>query len=541
MSTRINVTVGDGGLLDRNAQQTAANRQAKVLADQRAAAEAEGVERRAADRTAAGLDPLTGFPASTPSSASTINRLDQEPAANRREELSVGAYQFRLNVDISISSFTKSDSASFELATADGSAQIVEDYGGETTTLPNYNPDVAPPPGTVPSPVRDSLGPPDNVTYTISNEGDAFNNAVDRSEVYTIPAGKNSAYVVVYLNYGYANVRSRATGNFSVTWDTWDTQVVTGQVSFEGGASFNNISWSGNTGVISNQTPVGEPLTLWSRSTSNTTGTFTREVINVFTRYRNECHVYYVTEKTVIKITRDVNTIYEKIKRVNPPVESVPAEINYVPSNNVSYNWSGNYSTELTSAETRFGPIGFPQVSTQSAFTTLTTIRAGAAPVKLPLDKNLAYYLGGLYMLDPQGQQFPYKAWGPSFAIILLQDPPSDFNFEQDDPRSRSYDYMESTYLRAKPRYYVSPCVRSQQGETAGPVCSDTEAVWQRTGKRPSTTSEYLVESDFRPFPKNSISTLQAPQNALGFFTNWGRSTYCKRLASQLGLVPPSP
>jgi hypothetical protein len=84
MSTRINVTVGDGGLLDRNAQQTAANRQARVLADQRATAEAEGVERRATDRTAAGLDPLTGFPASTPSSASTINRFDQEPAANRR-------------------------------------------------------------------------------------------------------------------------------------------------------------------------------------------------------------------------------------------------------------------------------------------------------------------------------------------------------------------------------------------------------------------------------------------------------------------------
>jgi hypothetical protein len=83
MSTRINVTVGDGGLLDRNAQQTAANRQARVLADQRATAEAEGVERRAADRTAAGLDPLTGLPASTPSSASTINRLNQEPAANR--------------------------------------------------------------------------------------------------------------------------------------------------------------------------------------------------------------------------------------------------------------------------------------------------------------------------------------------------------------------------------------------------------------------------------------------------------------------------
>jgi hypothetical protein len=86
MSTRINITIDSGGLLDRNAQQTAANRQAKVLADQRAAAEAEGVERRAADRIAAGLDPLTGLPASTPSSASAINRLNQEPAANRQNK-----------------------------------------------------------------------------------------------------------------------------------------------------------------------------------------------------------------------------------------------------------------------------------------------------------------------------------------------------------------------------------------------------------------------------------------------------------------------
>jgi hypothetical protein len=103
MSTRINVTVGDGGLLDRNAQQTAANRQARVLADQRAAAEAEGVERRAADRIAAGLDPLTGLPASTPSSASTINRLDQEPAANRRPS---GAVIDIAWLDISINSTT---------------------------------------------------------------------------------------------------------------------------------------------------------------------------------------------------------------------------------------------------------------------------------------------------------------------------------------------------------------------------------------------------------------------------------------------------
>jgi hypothetical protein len=99
MSTRINVTVGDGDLLDRNAQQTAANRQARVLADQRATAEAEGVERRAERRRAEGRDVATGELLPSRGSqgrfGSDIQRLDEEPAANRRGGLGIAACSIR--------------------------------------------------------------------------------------------------------------------------------------------------------------------------------------------------------------------------------------------------------------------------------------------------------------------------------------------------------------------------------------------------------------------------------------------------------------
>jgi hypothetical protein len=136
MSTRINVTVGDGGLLDRNAQQTAANRQARVLADQRATAEAEGVERRAADRTAAGLDPLTGLPASTPFSASTINRLDQEPAANRRDRGLVYVLRFPVAPEWSrrVSTFIPESTTDYVCGPID-TEQVSDCFGLPTGTV----------------------------------------------------------------------------------------------------------------------------------------------------------------------------------------------------------------------------------------------------------------------------------------------------------------------------------------------------------------------------------------------------------------------
>lgn len=83
MSTTINVSIGDGGLPERNRQQTAANRQAYVQGKASEQAAQLGESQRAADRAAAGLDPVTGTPL-TPGSSSRLQRLDQQPAANRR-------------------------------------------------------------------------------------------------------------------------------------------------------------------------------------------------------------------------------------------------------------------------------------------------------------------------------------------------------------------------------------------------------------------------------------------------------------------------
>jgi len=84
MSTRINVNIGDGGLLDRNAQQQAAARQAN---QQRASADkaaAEGQRQLEAVRISQGRDPLTGERLPSAGSSSRIQRIDQEPAANRQ-------------------------------------------------------------------------------------------------------------------------------------------------------------------------------------------------------------------------------------------------------------------------------------------------------------------------------------------------------------------------------------------------------------------------------------------------------------------------
>jgi hypothetical protein len=95
MSTRINVNIDDGGLVDRNAQQQAAARQAN---QQRATAEkaaAEGQRQLEEERIRKGLDPDTGERLPSAGSSSRIQRIDQEPAANRRDALSVTRFYSR--------------------------------------------------------------------------------------------------------------------------------------------------------------------------------------------------------------------------------------------------------------------------------------------------------------------------------------------------------------------------------------------------------------------------------------------------------------
>jgi hypothetical protein len=86
VTTRITVTTGDGGLLDRNAQQQASARQAALVKAQAEQAAATGAEQQRQRRIAAGLDPATGRPLSSAGSTSRLTRIDQEPAAFRGGE-----------------------------------------------------------------------------------------------------------------------------------------------------------------------------------------------------------------------------------------------------------------------------------------------------------------------------------------------------------------------------------------------------------------------------------------------------------------------
>jgi hypothetical protein len=93
MTTRITVTTGDGGLLDRNAQQQAAARQAALVRGQAEKAAALGEAQLRQDRINAGLDPATGRPLPSAGSTSRLTRIDQEPAA------------FRSGVSVSVTRF----------------------------------------------------------------------------------------------------------------------------------------------------------------------------------------------------------------------------------------------------------------------------------------------------------------------------------------------------------------------------------------------------------------------------------------------------
>ena len=87
MTTRITVTTGDGGLLERNAQQQAANRQGTLVKGQAEQAAALGDSQLRAERIAQGRDPTTGRPLPSAGSTSRLTRIDQEPAAFRRDTL----------------------------------------------------------------------------------------------------------------------------------------------------------------------------------------------------------------------------------------------------------------------------------------------------------------------------------------------------------------------------------------------------------------------------------------------------------------------
>jgi hypothetical protein len=93
MSTQINIAVDSGGLLNRNAQQTSANRQAKLTQDVQAKAGEDGKAEQEKRRLQQGSDRLTGK-LLVGNNASRIRRIDQQPAANRQPSSDQWIYDY---------------------------------------------------------------------------------------------------------------------------------------------------------------------------------------------------------------------------------------------------------------------------------------------------------------------------------------------------------------------------------------------------------------------------------------------------------------
>jgi hypothetical protein len=135
MTTRINITVDAEGLLNRNAQQQAASRQANQQRIDTEKAAVEGQAQLEQERVRKGLDPATGEPlisagssalisaGSSALSSSRIRRIDQEPAANRRGPGEIaGCYVTNTASTFNSQGFPNEHQIAF--ATLDGSAVL---------------------------------------------------------------------------------------------------------------------------------------------------------------------------------------------------------------------------------------------------------------------------------------------------------------------------------------------------------------------------------------------------------------------------------
>jgi hypothetical protein len=531
MSTRINVNIGDGGLLDRNAQQQAAARQAN---QQRASADkaaVEGQRQLEQERIRKGLDPATGRPlAIPPSSASTgsssrIRRIDQEPAANRTtSEPTIGAYQYSLQVTkrTQQSTFieTIDTSAEFALASASGSTVRVFRYPSPQFTLNSNNNQVLP---TVVGNNSDcvtialtSLAPSGSSSGG-SNQSVAVDQFRDNSAVYTVPAGNKAAYIVLYLNYAFAYRKISK----SIPSTTSYTQVTSQIIDEQAGKI-----WVTNP----NQSDLSfRPLQgFWIAEKTFTTSI---SIVAEHLVSKNECKVFYVKDEIIQEITEPPETLLTLLRELNPPVGLVPSSIAEILFERITNTWDGSHSIGIN-----VDPVCSLVPAIERPVTQVPTTVPGNPPNPVNFDSRLLYFLGGLNMLDTSES---INAYGPSLALTLLNGLP---NLSPNDPRALSYAYMENVYYQKSPKAYVSSCVLPT---TCTITSSGLQITWSKTRKRPETVSDFLIASDFKPVQKGvvSLNFVSAPSDfflstRLGvvFYTDWGDPDLCLSIARRLVL-----
>jgi hypothetical protein len=413
MSTRINVNIGDGGLLDRNAQQQAAARQAN---QQRAAADkaaAEGQRQLEQERIRNGLDPGTGERLPSASSSSRIQRIDQEPAAFRREDpLSIGhlwfnsvsltnnfAFNFPEEDDSYNATYFAGRTRTEQLICGNGTVDTVLNYGtGPVINVPQQSP-----------PYPSDVGEGDD--FFAGSAGTFFTGTFldyaryeERMNHMVLPAGKDACiFVFIYrVHWYYYNITTQGHASLVLTAQgpqprttmaILDTGISATQ--YAGNTRLTRCFYASNTALrelavpsgleamINAGLPTGQGIVNVALSSPNTS-----LELKMSLTYGPQTAPWFGTDtlETTVNITEGFAESFFVENRVSPSIYKVvnnssqfvdPARIKSFPKTGVRYPMpdgsSGGY--------TPFTNNPFPSPSTKSIYTSGQPLRYAVWPV----------------------------------------------------------------------------------------------------------------------------------------------------------------
>ncbi|MFZ9326839.1 MAG: hypothetical protein ACO24H_05200 [Polynucleobacter sp.] len=455
MTTRINVTVDDGGLLDRNAQQQAANRQGFVLrsAQEEAAIQAEGdLQRR---RTAERRDAATGQ--ALPATGSRIRRIDQEPAAFRYGAFDVGAIYYKVETLRYVSENDSEDGFEYFDRTvkikvghmdASSSYEFTYNYDkvkplkGDKGFAEPLNVDIA---GTV----YNTLGiiwPDENLSLSLpynpvlsasSESSEAGSVVVDKTHEFIVPDGTGGAYLYVHVNDYFRSYVYDVSASRTATHDEFIYEQGLGWYKpvpeaiywqrvrfFEGVAEGYDNDWIERSANL--DTPPLYGFTLWpprffvSKSTIRSTAAISGYRDNELSR--NVVYIFHVTANGVTEITANSSVLSRINLYSKPALANVQTVVDHSQFNH-NYSWSGaTTGGELTGiTETPIRPIGIDveELADSEATISVPSYDESLDPPGFGdyIDMRLLRHAGGLDLNTPQFG--PVDAWGPSFALSL--------------------------------------------------------------------------------------------------------------------------
>jgi hypothetical protein len=567
MSTRINISVDSGGLLDANRQQAAANRTRNLLQQEQRKVEAKGQAIVAAKRAAAGANDrgqINDYPFTPP-------KPQEEPAAHRKDQTIVNGVAAKVTYQT-----TEGDDVNWtvkvELAAVDGETTTEFTYPYRTNAW-----NASPEPSGLPSSwseVQQLVAPyidfstatpglfmsayhfyngvenPGNGnpsgTYSIARDALPLNSDNNYSRIFALPDGRGGTYIIFVLNRLHRSRIDRVTKTLTGAYSLLSKQQLADPQPWIGSEVFYPVEYSSNPGCTTGAfyNPTSAEITAWEENEAEylwagtTSVTANREtVMNIeFSDYA--IHLYKVTKAGAVEVPVP-SVLDEWIREICPPLQwnqqqiitsntSVAFDSNFrTPGVTESVvNWSGSHDPaaactptvqQETVNTTSIEPFTYPIFSYDEYISSTTAFNPDFA--------SLVFTLGGVSVNPP-------SAYGPSFALAYNKNL-KGLTLQQ----SYSYEYMEETFFKLRPKQYVAKCVKP--GSCPGPLAtSNLDITWHQSNQRPPAFAQLAPINSYRPVRKGAFVTPSRLRTGFSIYwvTNWGSNALCRRILSPLGL-----